>query len=783
MSKKRLSRRKLSSRQFLLRHCALEKLESRWVFDSEGLDIFGAGSFTMSVASDGTQVGFRQSKLHEVFQPRFGDGVVEQVLREAIQVWVPHASIDVGIVPDDGTPAGTLGPWRGDERFGDIRVFGFDLPDSIWASAISGDMRAVGTWAGDIVFNTAQEWSSVQELRSAAIHELGHALGLTHNDDPLSPMHPQGPFVSTDPLATDIALLQALHGARRADISDTERANDQIDKASDIEGHDLDEGSVEDFNGTQQWIQFGDLTTSEDIDYYEVEVAEDYDGAVGFAIQTSGFSVAELDVQLVDRDGNILASGIVDSTQDWLLVQPEQGDFREEYFLRISATASGQQSIGTYAIFVGLPEQLQSSQDDIVPWALRAFQWYQSNEQTEDGFSYHLRDSFFSGLGDDDGHQDDDGVGAVPLPLVVESELRLKYATVGTISSLDDIDSFRLDLPDELPVAGSLTVDIQSLDYRGLVPSVRILDHRGRDAGARVVASGSGLTQLLLDNPQPDDRYLLFLSGADVAAEFREGNFSLTVEVRKVDIPVRELVDVVLHEEQPVNERTFYVAETQLASFHLAAETVLPDAELSPSTSVVLRIFDESHTLWNSTAVKIGELRTLPGLLMEAGTYFIQLTLVANATALPDVAVSLDALFPSRPVGPLIASLDDEPLFECEVGGDFCFPDGTQTGQTTVVGIDVPPPLPDPPTLPPLLLPDGGFWLNTLLPTNPLNPQDVNGDLIVSPLDALIVINYLNRNGSVSYPNNFSGYLDVNGDRTVTAIDALRVINWLNRNP
>lgn len=281
MSKKKTSRRKLSSRR-----CTLEKLESRWVFDGDGLEVFGAGSFTMSVAPDGTQVGFRQSRLQEVFQARFGEGVIDKVLREAIPVWIPNAAIDVGIVPDDGTPAGVLGPWRGDERFGDIRVFGFDLPDTIWASAISGNVRSVGTWAGDIVFNTAQPWSSVEQLRSAAIHELGHALGLPHNDDPLSPMHPQGPFVSNDPLASDIALLQALHGPRRPDISDTEGSNDEIDSASNIEGHDLDEDNVEEFNGSQQWIQFGDLTTAEDIDYYAIEVADDYDGRIGFAIQT-----------------------------------------------------------------------------------------------------------------------------------------------------------------------------------------------------------------------------------------------------------------------------------------------------------------------------------------------------------------------------------------------------------------------------------------------------------------------------------------------------------------
>jgi hypothetical protein len=772
-----------SSRKISPRRCALEKLESRWVFDGDELEVFGAGSFTMSVAPDGTEVGLRQSRLLEAFESRFGKGVVDQVLREAVQVWVPHASIDIGIVPDDGMPAGTLGPWRGDERFGDIRVFGFDLPDTIWASAISGNARSVGTWAGDIVFNTAQPWSSVEQLRSAAIHEIGHALGLTHNDDPLSPMYPQGPFVSNEPLATDIALLQALHGPRRPDISDTESSNDDIDSASAIEGETWRVDDADEFNGSQQWIQFGDLTTAEDIDYYAVEMDDEYAGFIGFAVKTLGFSVAELDVRLVDADGNILASGTVNPADDWLLLQVENTELREKYLLRIAPTGPGQQSIGTYAIFVGTPQGLQNSRRDMVPWARRAFQWYQSNERTEDGFSYHLRDAFFGGHGNDDDHEGDDTLGPVELPLVVQSDFRLKYATVGTILSLDDIEAYTFALPSELPTDSSLVVDIQSLAYRGLVPTVRLVDDDGMDVGARAVARGSGLIQLQLDNPEPDKRYRLYLSGADVAAPFRAGNFSLSVEVAKIRIPIRNLIDVVLTDEKPFDERTFYVAQTQLASFNLSAKAVLPEEPLSPSTAIVMRIFDETRALWNSTFVKIGELQTLPGLLMEAGTYFIQLTVVSDAAALPRVTVALDGLFPSKPVGPLIASLDDEPLFQCGVGGDFCFPDGTQTGQTTVVGTNPPPPLPAPPTAPPLSLPDGGFWLNSLLPTNPINRHDVNGDMSVTPLDALIVINFLNRNnGSGSHSSNFVGYVDVNGDGRVTALDALLVVNWLNRN-
>lgn len=67
------------------------------------------------------------------------------------------------------------------------------------------------------------------------------------------------------------------------------------------------------------------------------------------------------------------------------------------------------------------------------------------------------------------------------------------------------------------------------------------------------------------------------------------------------------------------------------------------------------------------------------------------------------------------------------------------------------------------------------------------NPwYDVNFDNVITPLDALLVINSLNRKGVHAF-DIFSAaenlhWEDVNGDTIVTPLDALLVINWLNRN-
>lgn len=68
---------------------------------------------------------------------------------------------------------------------------------------------------------------------------------------------------------------------------------------------------------------------------------------------------------------------------------------------------------------------------------------------------------------------------------------------------------------------------------------------------------------------------------------------------------------------------------------------------------------------------------------------------------------------------------------------------------------------------------------------NPRNRWDVNDDGNVSPIDALLVLNRLNRGGEGEGDSGSgdkpSVYWDVNGDRKISPIDALQVINHLNR--
>jgi hypothetical protein len=63
---------------------------------------------------------------------------------------------------------------------------------------------------------------------------------------------------------------------------------------------------------------------------------------------------------------------------------------------------------------------------------------------------------------------------------------------------------------------------------------------------------------------------------------------------------------------------------------------------------------------------------------------------------------------------------------------------------------------------------------------NPLFHEDVTNDGIVTPIDALIIINELNAVTTMVGDGEFRYYTDVNGDGQVTPIDVLRILNFLN---
>ena len=63
---------------------------------------------------------------------------------------------------------------------------------------------------------------------------------------------------------------------------------------------------------------------------------------------------------------------------------------------------------------------------------------------------------------------------------------------------------------------------------------------------------------------------------------------------------------------------------------------------------------------------------------------------------------------------------------------------------------------------------------------NEENPNDVDGDQDVTPMDVLLVIDFLNKHGSEPKSCDSHFMPDVNGDGSVTPLDAMLIIDEIN---
>ncbi len=760
----------------------LERLENRDLFSRDEVAFVGFGSLTFSIAPDGTHVGREVSTLQSDFNQVAPSAQWQQAIARAFQKWSVHANINIGNVADNGAASGVYGPTRGDERFGDIRLTGFDYAKDSFAEAVSENSRSVGTWAGDIFFNTAVDWKDTNSIEAAALHEVGHILGLGHSQDPASAMYLHGPSGTLELTVQDIQNLQAIHGGRNLDPNEGGDGNDTIARASEIKGGEDDETVLEGFNGSQVWIQYGDLHSASDRDVYEIKTSINYSGPLSVELRTSGLSLAKLGAEITDRDGRILAqteiSGDFGGTSVLTLNQttPEG-----KYYLQVHAGANVFWATGDYSITIATPNRLHVDANTIAEWTRSAHRWYYNSDRTKDGFSYQLLPRSSEGPETNDRHTDDTIARSVKMPMALSTASRTVHQTVGTISDLVDVDHYRVAAPKQLNGKNELVIDLESLHVGGLVPQVRLFDKDARVLNPEVRIQGYGQTQLVWANVLSEQEFIIELKADSVSNEFKTGSFSLTATFSEPSSKPELLISGNVGAGAGSVEREWYVARPQLFGFSLEGTTSLPSME----GQVWVSVFDDQKRLVSGLVAPLNSLRSAPGLFLNPGKYYFQIVAVSNETTSADVSFRLMVDRPSRPIGPLLGGTNVQPLFLCPGSTtEYCYPNNpTPTVTTQQVGPSPTIPLPAPSNGPVTPNPSSWYWSNNFLPTNPTNALDVTGNGPVDPLDVLVIINAINSIGVGPIPALpvFLGHLDTNANGMVDPLDVLIVINYLNR--
>jgi hypothetical protein len=175
---------------------ALEALEPRLAAYAADGPAWPAGPVTAAVMLDGTVV-------HSGYVSDLPDGIAPLFAR-ALGVWERACNIDFVLVPDDGAAWGA--PTRADVRLG-----GVPTTSSYRAIAWLPRFGSDSSKPGDILLNTTKQYDALAVM----IHEIGHAIGLGHSDDPANVMYPRVRYGRHALAADDARRAVALYGAPR----------------------------------------------------------------------------------------------------------------------------------------------------------------------------------------------------------------------------------------------------------------------------------------------------------------------------------------------------------------------------------------------------------------------------------------------------------------------------------------------------------------------------------------------------------------------------------------
>ena len=636
------------------------------LLDADGVP-WAAPNLTVSFAPDGTNVAGFESTLFQKLDSLTDQSLWQDAIVRGFDVWAQHTSASITTTADSGDAFGTPGPTQGDSRFGDVRVAAIPMADDIIAMSIPHDEVISGTWAGDILFNSNADVSSIDDVFAVAVHEAGHVFGLGHSTDPNSPMFTHGIATHVTPTAADIIDLQQLYGV----------------------------------TGQENGADGGDT------------------GRGG------------------DDDGE---------------------------------------------------------------------------QETE-----HDRE-----------HSDDQLVAAKGLMLSPNFQGAIRYDVSGQIFDTTDVDFYQLaPIDDEFEQADVLTVTVRAATPAGLAPTAVIYDQDGKALQSTVLSNANGELVVQVKDADPRKLHFIEVSAEDPSGTHATGAYSFHAAFGTRETTLDRIAHGTLKPDETTHSTVLHVSETRLMHFVLAADPVE-----TPSDALIwTAVYDANGSPVFRAAARPGENRSANTVLLAPGDYRIEFHEGDPTDAVTtEIDYRLFARSVSLPVGPTPIDPTGIPILPCSNAGadpvyctpsdvavvdPFILPDPTPVKLPNPI-VTIPPPWLDPalwywdgvippknlpapigtappiakpkpiptptptptPTSPPAPEPPRVSWQNAA------QPQDVDGDGFVAPIDVLLVIDFLNAHGSQPATGNRPAdmpFYDVNNDGFIAPVDVLEVINNLNQ--
>jgi hypothetical protein len=319
----------------------VEALEDRTVPTALGSPWPNPGTLTLSFAADGTAVGGAASDTADAFAGVPAAVWQREVLR-AFQTWAVQTPANVAVVADGGQAFGTPGQPQGDFRFGDVRVGAVPLSDDSLANVSSFDW-SIGTWAGDLLFNTRSHFNAggtatAADIFTVALHEAGHVFGMEHSDDPASAMSERYTGPKTGLTAADIALVRSYYGARPADAYERALGNNTFATATPVD------------------TILGSARLTADVGAGDADVYSLLNttllGQLQVRVKASGVSLLTPRVQVYDGWGRLLAGGTAAGPGQDVTVNIPFTLLNLGYFVKVTGATGDVFGIGGYELSV-----------------------------------------------------------------------------------------------------------------------------------------------------------------------------------------------------------------------------------------------------------------------------------------------------------------------------------------------------------------------------------------------------------------------------------------------
>jgi hypothetical protein len=597
----------------------MEELERRETPALFGVPWTDPTHLTLSFASDGTSVAGTASNLQASLGANYA--AFQATILRAAQTWAAQANVTISVVSDSGAAFGSAGPTQHDPRFGDIRIGGRAIATSAAAVAVPPDPFLSGTWAGDIVFNTSVNWSRpAAKLFNVALHEVGHALGLAENHNPHSVMDAnlaQAPSVLS---ARDVRVIQALYGPRPTDRS--EGSNGSFARATNLDASD----------GAPAFA-FGDITTNADADVYRFQA--DAAGPVTVRLLTSGISLLRPRVTVYDEAGNVLARGTSTDPPGGVVSLTFDATGGGKYFVKVEGATRNVFGIGRYGLAVtpagaGVPTDqidafLRGPYDSLSPSDIQ--------KAWEDPSGV---------LVNDDGGGDGGPGGATKLTPAGAG----RFTATGSLNGPGSADYYRVVTP-AVRGPATLVAAVTAFGPNGIVPQLELYDAAGNRVAADVVANGAGGFAIQAAGLRANKQYVVRVVGGTA------GNYQLVVDTNQAGPLVTDMAAGTLAAATPAKRYDFYVAQSQLFHFALAA---------GAQSGVQMTVLDSTGATVLTLSAAAGQTASGTPALLAPGHYTVRFE-ATDPLGAAGTSFRLRGATVSDPVGPVLVNPSSTPQY------------------------------------------------------------------------------------------------------------------------